>query len=325
MKRMLLSLLTVTALLISNISFGNDLTDRLQSASVTIKAGRSQGSGVFITRNIEGRDVTFIVTAGHVIDHLKKTRTEIKDGKELKVVGFDDVGLVQEFQQDGRKVGETSFIARVLRFSDADLGDDLALLQVRKYNFTKATVEFYLGDDIPAIGTELYHVGSLLGQVGANSLTTGIISQTGRVLDLAGGEGVVFDQTTATAFPGSSGGGVFLKTDGKYVGTLVRGAGEGFNLIVPVRRLRGWADGAKVGWIVDPAQKQPTLDELKKMSPSDVADLRPSALRGISYDYTNRRYPFLIRLEDAPRGESFPFAPESPDLPVFAPASTPAP
>jgi S1-C subfamily serine protease len=114
MKRILLSLLTVTALLISNISFGNDLTNKLQDASVTIKAGSSQGSGVFITRTIEGRDVTFIITAGHVIDHLKRTRIEIKDGKEMKVVGFDDVGLVQEFQQDGRKVGETSFVARVL-------------------------------------------------------------------------------------------------------------------------------------------------------------------------------------------------------------------
>ena len=62
------------------------------------------------------------------------------------------------------------------------------------------------------------------------------MSQVGRVLDLGSGGGTVFDQTTVTAFPGSSGGGVFL-TDGKYVGMLVRGAGETFNLIVPVRRM----------------------------------------------------------------------------------------
>ena len=315
MKKLFAVLTLVAATLISNISFADELTDKLQNASVTIKAGSAQGSGVFITRKIEGRDVTFIITAGHVIDHLKKTRTVIKDGKETKVVMFDDVGLVQEFQQDGRKVGETSFTARVLRYSDADLGDDLALLQVRKYNFTTASVDFYLDDSIPSIGTELYHVGSLLGQVGANSLTTGIISQTGRVLNLAGGEGVVFDQTTATAFPGSSGGGVFLKKDGRYVGTLVRGAGEGFNLIVPIRRLRAWATEAKIEWITDPKAKQPTLDELKKLAPSDVADVRASSRIQIDYTYDGKRHPFLLRWEKPELGESFPFAPEPPALP----------
>ncbi|HAT67623.1 MAG TPA: hypothetical protein DCS66_24005, partial [Flavobacteriaceae bacterium] len=58
--------------------------------------------------------------------------------------------------------------------------------------------------------TELYHVGSLLGQTGSNSMTRGIVSQVGRVLNLGSGDGTVFDQTTVTAFPGSSGGGVFL-------------------------------------------------------------------------------------------------------------------
>lgn len=292
--------LVLAVVLTASVSFANDLTDKLQNASVTIKAGRSQGSGVFVTRSIENRDVTFIITAAHVIDHLKRTRTEIKDGKELKVVMFDDVGLVQEFQQDGRKVGETSFIARVLRYSDADLGEDLAVLQVRKYNFTKASVDFYLDDNIPPIGTELYHVGSLLGQVGANSLTTGIISQTGRVLNLAGGEGVIFDQTTATAFPGSSGGGVFLKADGRYAGTLVRGAGEGFNLIVPIRRLRTWCDIVKCPWLVDPKAKLPTLAELAVLVPNDVPDLRASDRISIHYHDDAYKYPTLINRVPVP-------------------------
>lgn len=319
----------VALMLVSTSLMASDLTDKLQNASVTIKAGRSQGSGVYVTRCLEGRDVTFILTAGHVIDHLKRTRTEIKEGKELKIVGFDDVGLVQEFQQDGRKVGETNFVARVLRYSDAELGDDLALLQVRKYNFTKATVDFYLEHKTPAIGTDLYHVGSLLGQVGANSLTTGIISQTGRVLNLAGGEGVVFDQTTATAFPGSSGGGVFLKSDGRYVGTLVRGAGEGFNLIVPIRRVHAWATAAGVAWLLDPKLKQPTLAELAKLAPSDVPDLRPSARITIDYSSDSFKYPF--RIGHLPDSEVFFHAPTPPEpqpaeyFDDAAPAPPPAP
>ena len=68
---------------------------------------------------------------------------------------------------------------------------------------------FYPSNDPIPVGTELYHVGSLLGQVGSNSMTRGIMSKVGRVLELGTGDGVVFDQTSAPAFPGSSGGGIF--------------------------------------------------------------------------------------------------------------------
>ena len=49
----------------------------------------------------------------------------------------------------------------------------------------------------------------------------------------------VFDQVTAVAFPGSSGGGMFLKANGEYVGMLTQGVMklQGFNFIVPVRRI----------------------------------------------------------------------------------------
>ena len=61
---------------------------------------------------------------------------------------------------------------------------------------------FNLSDDIPKLGTDLLHVGSLLGQMGANSMTDGIYSQHGRLIGI---NKFVFDQTTVNAFPGSSG------------------------------------------------------------------------------------------------------------------------
>jgi hypothetical protein len=302
---------------VSNSGAGttNTVVQKLQDASVTIKAGRSQGSGVFVTRTVESKDVTFIITAGHVIDHLKKTRTVLTpEGKEVKKVEFDDLNIVQEFQENGRKVGEFNVICRVVRYSDAELGEDLAVLQVYKQNFTKATTEFYLDEQIPPIGTDLYHVGSLLGQVGSNSLTTGIISQTGRVLNLAGGSGVIFDQTTATAFPGSSGGGVYRKHDGLYVGTLVRGAGEGFNFIVPVRRLHAWCKLGKIEWLLDPKAKMPSMDEINKLSPSDIPDVRQLYDLGIRFKTEDaKKYPTLLNVTKSP--SPFPFTPESPTLP----------
>ena len=237
----------------------------LQQISVTIRAGDASGSGVLFTRtNSEGQSVTFIWTAGHVVADLRSERSIVAaDGTPRTVVEFKDASVVQETIENGRYVGRIELAAEVIRYSDSETGDDLALLRLRKQNFVNDTVAFYLDDNIPALGTDLYHVGSLLGQMGANSMTSGIYSQQGRLINKA-----IFDQTTCAAFPGSSGGGVFLR-DGRYVGMLVRGAGETFNLIVPVRRVRSWARRTAVEWAIDPALAMPTEDALRKLPIED--------------------------------------------------------
>lgn len=269
------------------------IVDKLQNISVTIRAGSSQGSGTLVTRRRGNDTVTFIWTAAHVLDGLRKTREVIDttSGSKKTVVEFADAAIVQEFRQAGRRIGETKLDAQVIRYSDADQGEDLALLKVRKLNFApvESSATFVLDGNIPPIGTRLYHVGSLLGQFGANSLTTGVMSQTGRVLDL-GANGVVFDQTTATSFPGSSGGGVYLESDGRYVGMLVRGAGEGFNFIAPIRRLQAWAKKAKVEWAIDPTVPVPSDDELAKLPIEDAGLMFGGGAKSDAL----KRYPVLI-------------------------------
>ena len=247
MKKALLSLIIV--LFTTHNVFSDELYQKLQEISVTVKAGMSEGSGVIITREVrvspnKTEQINFVWTAGHVIDNLRSVRNVINNGQPMKVVEFRDVYIVKELVENGRRVGELKMDAKVLKYSDANDGEDLALLMVRKRSFIANNSEFYDGKGVPVpIGTELYHVGSLLGQTGSNSMTRGIVSQVGRVLNLGTGDGTVFDQTTVTAFPGSSGGGVFLSERsgdkaGQYMGMLVRGAGETFNLVVPIRRMR---------------------------------------------------------------------------------------
>lgn len=280
----------ILAISLTASAFADTLINQLQDISVTVKSGGGQGSGTMFTRDRDGESVTFVWTAGHVIDHLRHTREVVVNGVTKTVVEFEDAAIVQEFKQDGRRIGEIKMDAKVVRYSDANNGEDLALLEIRKTNFTKASTTFYLDDKIPEIGTELYHVGSLLGQFGANSLTTGVIAQVGRVLDLQH-NGVVFDQTTATAFPGSSGGGMFIKADGRYVGMVVRGAGEGFNFIVPVRRLRTWAKSANVEWAVDPSIKVPSEAEIAKIPVEDAGVVfAPNADRSASKAFLDIRY-----------------------------------
>jgi S1-C subfamily serine protease len=261
---------------IVTFSFGESVKERkkvaqhLQNISVTIKSkngySSSEGSGVLVVREIGDDEVTFVWTAGHVVDNLREVREVITEsGQPRKVIEFKDAQIVREMVESGRRVGEIKMDARVIKYSNADTGHDLALLMVRAKNYGKDSSNFYLNDEDPIIpiGTNLYHVGSLLGQMGANSMTTGIVSQIGRTIDK-----MEFDQTTVTAFPGSSGGGVFL-TDGKYVGMLVRGAGEGFNLIVPIRRMLDWAEKNDILWAIDPGVESPSLDDIDEIPVED--------------------------------------------------------
>jgi S1-C subfamily serine protease len=266
----------------------------LQDISVTIKAesgyNKSEGSGVLISRQIEGEGVTFVWTAGHVVRSLRNVRTVVDEaGASVKVVEFDDAQIVKELVEKGRRVGEMKMDARVVKYSDAEHGQDLALLMVRAKNYGKAGAKFHINteEDIVPIGTQLFHVGSLLGQMGANSMTSGIVSQVGRV------EGKVeFDQTTVTAFPGSSGGGVYL-TNGDYIGMLVRGAGENFNLIVPIRRMSKWAKANNMLWALDPKQKMPTFEEIEN------APIESSGIKGRKNSKEKsafeKEFPFLIK------------------------------
>ena len=285
----------------------NQLYQHLQDVSVTVKAAGGEGSGVIVTREVEvspnvKQKVNFVWTAAHVVDSLRSVRVVIKDGKPQTIVEFKDAQIVKELVEDGRRVGEIKMEAKVIKYSDAENGEDLALLMVRKKGFIDKTVTFYKSAGKPvAIGTELYHVGSLLGQVGSNSMTRGICSQVGRVLDLGTGDGVVFDQTTVTAFPGSSGGGVFLsertkEKAGQYVGMLVRGAGETFNLVVPVRRMRTYAKKESVLWAIDTDVKVPSLQEITSMSAEGT---KSSPTKGTKATKDAVKFPVLpLRRED---------------------------
>jgi hypothetical protein len=258
-------------MIVGGFSYGAESTavipKHLQEISVTIQSSGGTGSGVLFTRkDAKGATVNLIWTAGHVVADLRSTREVVTpDGAKRTVVEFGDAKVVTQIIEDGRIVGRLEMDAEVIRYSNADDGEDLALLKVRKKNFVDKTVTFYMRNEIPDIGTDLLHVGSLQGQFGANSLTSGIYSQHGRLIGKT-----VFDQTTCAAFPGSSGGGVFLKGDGTYVGMLVRGAGETFNLIVPVRRMQVWSKKAKVDWALDPSFTMPSDEDLARMPIEDV-------------------------------------------------------
>lgn len=264
----------------------------LQDISVTIKSeskhNKSEGSGVLINRKIGTEEVSFVWTCAHVVGNLRNIRSVVNEkGGSVKIVEFNDPKIIKELVEGGRRVGEIKMDAKVIKYSDYTHGNDLALLMVRAKNYGKQGANFYLNkqDPIIPIGSRLFHVGSLLGQMGANSMTTGIISQIGRVEDK-----VEFDQTTVTAFPGSSGGGVYLE-NGQYVGMIARGAGEGFNLMIPIRRIKSWAENNGVLWAIDPSVKTPSVKEILAM-PIENSGLKATEDKKTK---NKRELQFLIR------------------------------
>jgi S1-C subfamily serine protease len=210
---------------------------------------------------------SFVWTAAHVVAGLRNERKVVDPatGVTRTVVEFEDAKVVKVLVEDGRTVGRYELDAEVIKYSNADHGEDLALLRVRAKNQFAEGAKFYKADKPPQLGTKLYHVGSLLGEIGSNSLTDGIVSQRGRLINKT-----IYDQTNATSFPGSSGGGLYEVSTGLYVGMLVRGAGEGFSLYVPVRRMRSWARRVKVDWAMDETVKMPGSEPWKNLPIEDV-------------------------------------------------------
>jgi len=272
--------------------------EHLQNVSVTIRSegafSAGEGSGViFCRKDSKGNLVNFVWTAAHVVDNLRTERKILVDGSPKTLVEFKDPVVVKEIRQSGRTVGRLQMDAEVLKYSESEDGHDLALLRVRKLNFVTDSVVFYLGKDIPPLGTDLLHVGSLLGQMGANSMTDGIYSQHGRILKRINKR--IFDQTTCTAFPGSSGGGVYLKSNAQYAGMLVRGAGEGFNLIVPVRRMVEYCEKHNIMWALDAERPMPAEEDLKKM-PIENTPKEKEESKDAEKEATKKMFPFMIRV-----------------------------
>lgn len=236
-----------------------DVPQYLEDVSVTIRSTNSEGSGVLRTTK-DGQ--VWVWTCGHVIQSLRNERTT---ADKKTIVEFNDAKVVKIIAEDGRKVAEMNFDAEVIRYSDSEYGEDLALLRLRTKKFKpSASTLFYLDDKIPSIGSKLMHCGSLLGTLGSNSVTTGIVSQQGRILS-----GIVYDQTNCATFPGSSGGIICLEKDGRYIGMLVRGSGETFGLYVPIRRMHKWAKKVGVEFTLTDTLPVPAEDVLRNRQIDD--------------------------------------------------------
>lgn len=165
------------------------------AATVTLKGENGSGSGVFLSTD------GFVATAAHVV----------ADNPELMAITAEGLGLP----------------AVVVRL---DRAFDVALVKVEGEGFSCLPMAAAL----PAVGAEIYGIGSPSGEALATTATRGIVSGT-----RTWGERV-FLQTDASISPGASGG-PLLRPDGQVVAIiswkLAGGALEGLGFGVPVSTL----------------------------------------------------------------------------------------
>lgn len=248
---------------------------RAQAATVMIETQDGfVGTGVVFKNGVK----SFVWTAAHVVRECQRVQTVINagSGQPFVKVTYDDVWVVKHEVEGGRKVGEQKWLARIVRYS---IAHDVAVLQVYKDGAFPDGCAFAKDGDIPAQGEKLWHVGSMKGRIGMDSVSDGCFAAAGRLVntqlyknELAAP--VVYDQVSMTFHHGSSGGGVFLQATGACIGLVTRYAGQdplsfGDGLVVPARRLRAIAKETCSEYMLDAALPAPkevavvTMDDLK--------------------------------------------------------------
>jgi S1-C subfamily serine protease len=249
MRRCALLLCAVVTLAVAAppASLRQQIQERLLGTSVQVVAELSSEMGTYSVRDsgtvFKRNGRTYVLTAAHVVEELKQVIEDDENEKGKRVL-WRDAWVVLERVKDGRKTGELRLLAKVVfaTKSEEDGGDDVAVLEVYEGDlFPYSAVPLPKGKSV-WVGQECWHVGSLYGEF-INSVSRGIIAAVGRLL-----HGKTFYQTSTTAAPGSSGGGVFVvDDDGQlyWVGMLTRGAGQTVNFVVPIERVRAALQSTK--------------------------------------------------------------------------------
>ncbi len=164
------------------------------------------GSGVII--DTQG----YIITCNHVIEGASKITVKLTTGKdyEASVVGSDS---------------ET----------------DIAVIKIDAGSDTLKAVEFADSDSL-IVGQEIVVIGNPLGSLGG-SVTNGIISATGREIEIEG-QMYTLLQTNAAINPGNSGGGMF-DMNGRLIGIVnAKSSGsdiEGLGFAIPSKNAQNVA------------------------------------------------------------------------------------
>ena len=209
--------------------------------------GLSQsGSGTaFVRKTKDNKDIVFILTCVHVLMDTNITG-ERTFPKSLKVV---------------TPKGTTTIDHILLNNMGLKIGFDVAVL------ITTNNVEIFNSalmvdlDDPPPVGEKIYAVGSPSGL--GSIVVEGIISKRNCWLP---SHQQFYDILSARVAGGFSGGGVYRRSDGKYLGLIsMKHREAGYGIMIPSNQIITFLESTKQRYIVDLAHEVPTLKEILRL------------------------------------------------------------
>lgn len=264
-----IKILTLLILSLATNCFAGDRTipEYLQDVCVGIDNGANgRGSGFLYTRkNAEGKSVTFVWTASHVVSEREMVMDFFLEETNYLVLQFTNITISQLIVSNGRTIGTNTAKARIIKESQAH---DLAILLVITPIFNTNSVEFDLSGRLPRVGEEVYNTSCPYGV--RQTFSKGVFSFVGRKAeDEEDVESNLFDQATLTIFKGSSGSGAYLP-NGKCVGVVTAMTGPQMAYMVPVRRIMDWANKEHVQWAINPDFPMPSVKEVKRLPVEDA-------------------------------------------------------
>ncbi len=243
-----------------------NLQDHLDASAMVEVSDGSSGSCVYFRNG----STVFAWTDAHVVEGAEHITRGVDPhtGLERPYVNYDEVRLKKDSYSDGRKSGESSHSAKIIRYSKTH---DLALLLLNDPSGVKQGVRFARW--LPSEGRAIWHVGSMHGSMGENSVSEGCIAKVGRLrLSYRPDDfkGIIYDQVSLHSHKGCSGGGVFDKRTGDCLGLITEfmdydrtyGLSYGAMFISPARRIREFAKRYSCEYAVDDSVGVPSQEQL---------------------------------------------------------------
>lgn len=221
------------------------------SCCVLLKGGTWRGGSATLFR---AGDAQYAITAGHVIDGEQSTvEVDVTNDKGMtekkKKEFWNPVWLEQSIYCNSQEVKLVKMRTEVVAFSPPEEqgGLDIGVLRVLAPGKESA---MWLSGKAPSVGGDVFHVGSLYGDI-TGALCKGSILRVDFTISDAKMHGSFDVLHLGGAAPGSSGGGVFVRRGDKleWIGMVVRGYKNGLLLMHNAEHVKKFLVDNKLGAI----------------------------------------------------------------------------